>query len=484
MSLLQKHKKLVLGFFITILLLFSGIILFYKLGHEAFQDYDEATYAEITSESLAHGNVFSLTLLNSPYFRKPPLLFWLTDASNEVIKNPEVADRLPSALSALLLIELVMLVCYEAGGGYAAALISGAILATTSAFIEPARQVRFDILVSLFIIATFYAVLRAKKNPTWYLAAGIFLGLAFLSKDVISVFAVIAGVSYLFLDQRFAFFRNKYFWWGIGLFFVVVLPWHLYETFKYGAAFWQSYIGTEVFSRVTTNIFGSGFGPTNLDYDDYFFTFAAPWAQFLIASLLAFPFFYKKMNRNVRNVILASGISLLAIIAVLLISHTKALSYLIPAYPFIAIIVALTISELYRLNRLVVRALLALALLIAIPFGMYFTVTNALHINSYYAYEVEYSFEEEQIGLTLRALTSSPVVYTYNDDDYGTIEYYSTLPFTKNPYVLLLSSESKVVGNSYVFSASSRSELASAFPSYTFIPIYTGADVSLFAIKL
>ena len=79
--------------------------------------------------------------------------------------NMEAAARLPSALSGLILIVVVMLLVYEATGNAYGAAFGGAILLTTSAFIEPARQVRFDILVSLWILLAVYAFLTGLSAP-------------------------------------------------------------------------------------------------------------------------------------------------------------------------------------------------------------------------------------------------------------------------------------------------------------------------------
>jgi 4-amino-4-deoxy-L-arabinose transferase-like glycosyltransferase len=350
MKLVSKYKKQSFAVLAAVLLLGSAWLLFYKLGHEALQDYDEATYAEVTGESLAHGNYLSFTLLNSPYFKKPPLLFWLIDASREVVPNQEVAMRLPSAISAFALIIVVALLCFEVSGNAWAALLGGTILATIGTFIEFSRQDRFDALVSLFIIATIYAWIKAAKNPKWYVAAGIFFGLAFLAKDVISFFAGVTILSYACMRRDFSFFKNKFFWIGTALSLIVIVPWHVYETLKYGMAFWDTYLGGEVVERVQMNIFGVGYGPTNTDYDWFFLNFAEPWAVLFFAALVTPIIFFKKLLPVVRATLVSCVVTLVVIGAVLAFSHTKAISYLIPLYPFMAIVIALCASEAWRLG--------------------------------------------------------------------------------------------------------------------------------------
>ena len=483
MSFFTEYRKQILILATAIVILGSAFLLLYKLGHGAFQDYDEATYAEVTSESLAHGNLFSFTLINNPYFKKPPLLFWLIDVSREVIPNQEVAARLPGALAGLALVIVVMLLCLEVSGSILTALLGASILATTGTFIEFARQVRFDILVSLFLVATLYAWIKAEKNPKWFVAAGIFFGLAFLSKDVISAFAGVAVLSYACMRRDFSFFKSKHFWEGFVLSLVIIVPWHLYETIRYGWAFWQTYLGAEVLTRVQANIFGNGYGPTNTDYDWFFFNFAAPWAQAFFAALLVPLLFFKKLNSRVRNIIISCLVTIVAIGTVLFFSLTKAISYLIPLYPFIAIVIALCIGEAWRLGGKEIRSAVLGALIVLLPYAVSVAINEGFDSKDYYAYQVEYAHEEKAIGELIASSGPNPMVFVYNDNDLGTIEYYSKLPFTKNEYVYSLSDTSIITPNSLVFTHSTLPELTSTFPEFNFKELYTGADVSLFAVS-
>lgn len=480
----------------TVALILAGAVLFaaaalllYRLGAAPFQDYDEATYAEVSSESLAHGNYLSLTFLNNPFFRKPPLLFWLTDASSSVIPDPEYAQRLPGALSALALIVVVMLVGFEASGSYAAAILGGAILTATSAFIEPARQLRFDVLVTLFIVATLYAVICAVRNPRWYIVAGALLGLAILAKGVIAGFAVVAAGSYLLLAgtgsfrQRLSFLRNGYFWGGVAALLIIAVPWHAYETLKFGTAFWQSYVGNEVLARVQTNLFVGTEAPTNADYLSYLIAFGAPWTEAFFALLLALPFLYRRIDARARPAFIASVLTIVSILSVMFISQTKAASYLIPLYPFIAIVLALGIHSLYLRSDPKIRLDVICATVGCAVFGFALAACNGFHINPYFATQDELAREEKIVGMIIRSTTAVPAVYEYQDDDIGSIQYYAALPFTNHPYMLLLSDASVVMPGSLVVTTVSSSTLAREFPKLHFTPEYQGTDVSLFAAE-
>ncbi|MDB5265522.1 MAG: 4-amino-4-deoxy-L-arabinose transferase or related glycosyltransferase of family [Parcubacteria group bacterium] len=484
----MSDKKKIYGVLIGVVLVAAAGLLLYRLGAEPFQDYDEATYAEVTAESMAHGNFLSFTFLNNHYFKKPPLLFWLLSASKDLVPNEELALRLPGALSALALIALVMLVCFEAGGGAASAVLAGAILSTTSAFIEPARQVRFDLLVSFFVVAVLYAGMRAKRDARWYVAAGALFGLAILAKGVIAIFAVIAVGSYILLStpgalrERFSFLRNGYFWGGVVALLLITVPWHAYETYRFGEEFWDSYLGNEVISRLQMNLFAGTNAPSNLGYLWYLFSFAAPWAELLLGMLLALPFLYKRINIHIRSTLYASIITILSLVVVLALSQTKAVSYLIPLYPFIAIALALGIVEFCRKSRSSVRFDIVCALVFLALFGFGLTLYNAFHINPYYSLQETLATEEKAVGLIIHSTNPSPAVYEYQYDSIGSIQFYGELPFTANPYVLLLSNTSEPVPGSLVVTTAASATLTQQFPHHHFTPEYIGTSVSLFRI--
>ncbi len=469
-------------------LVVAAVLLLFRLDAQAFQDYDEATYAEITHESIVNGNALSMTFLNNPYFRKPPLLFWLTSASARVIPNEEAAMRFPSALAALALIALIMCIAFEASGSMGTAALAGTILVTTGAFIEPARQVRFDVVVLLFIIAAFYAGIRATRDARWYLLTGIALGLAILTKGIIAGFALIALVSYALLStpgsvrQRLAFLKNSYVWFGTLACIAVAAPWHLYETVKYGTTFWQSYVGNEVVSRLGTNLFAGTNAPTNEGYAWYLLNFGAPWTEIFCAVLGAFLLWKRDIDARMRAVLASSCITALSILIVMGLSRTKAISYLIPFYPFMALTVALGMRYAYLRSTTTIRMVLASALAACCAVALSLTVYNAFHLNPYYQAQDQLAQEEKMIGKIIRNTDEVPAVYEYRTDTIGSIQYYAALPFTDHPFVLLLSDTSVVQPGSFIVTTVSSAALAAQFPDYRFVLVYVGSDLSLFRV--
>ncbi|HWU24488.1 MAG TPA: glycosyltransferase family 39 protein [Candidatus Paceibacterota bacterium] len=488
MEAVAKYRTPLAAVAALAVLLFSGYCLFYKLGNEPFQDYDEATYAQVTHESLEHGNLSGLTFLNQPYFRKPPLLFWMTTASSHLFADAEFADRFPSALAGIAAIILVALICIEAGAGIGTGLVAAGILATTATWMEFARDVRFDNLVAFFALAAFYAGMRAVRDSRWFVMVGITLALAILSKSVMAIFGGIGVLAILLFEKKLLrSFRDRWLWFGVAAFMLVAAPWHLYMTITYGTAFWHSYLGTEVLERASTNLFPGGTNPTNADYLSYLASNAAPWIQLFILSCAGMPFFFRRMAGTLRTVFAASFIVVLSVVAVAFVSETKAFGYLIPMYPFLAVFLALAGRELWRAeakSRFADTLTLALAALtIALfAYAAVFTRYEALHIDPYYGWELSQAYEEHAIGEMI-AQAQHPEVYVYgNYGDLGSIYYYSKLPDTKNPFILLWSASSTPASSStaFIIASSSLASLSNSFPDFRFTQAYSGNFVSLF----
>jgi 4-amino-4-deoxy-L-arabinose transferase-like glycosyltransferase len=422
------HRKISRGglFAVAVVLLVSAFLLFYHLGSEPLQDYDEATYAEVSTEAIASHSYVALTFMDKAYFKKPPVLFWLMDVSESLVPNPEVAARLPGTLSGLLLIGLVIFFAYEATQNEYAGAAAGAILATTSAFIESARQARFDILVTFFIIASVYAFFRAISTGKriWYFWFGILLGMTFLTKGPLAAYAVVSVLAIALAYKSYKWFFDPYFWAGVAGFFVVVVPWHLYETFRFGTAFWEEYLGDEIVNRVGETLFT---GPTNGEYLTYLFSFALPWSMVFCGSLVVLALFWKWMTPKARGLSAASGIGVAIVLIVCFVTKTKAVTYLIPLYPFMALAIAIAGYELVsKMKPAGVKALLGVGFLILAEYGLEISIYNGFHINPYYSTEVVLAQNEKPIGEMLLADHAS-TFYVDDVTTLGSIMYYSRI---------------------------------------------------------
>jgi len=87
-----------------VVLLLGGWTLFFQLGEGSLNDWDEATYAEIAREMVTRGDWITPYWNGAPFHDKPPLVMWFMAAGMTIIKSPELAARLPSAIAGLFAI--------------------------------------------------------------------------------------------------------------------------------------------------------------------------------------------------------------------------------------------------------------------------------------------------------------------------------------------------------------------------------------------
>ena len=455
----------------------SSIFLLWRLGDEPLQDYDEATYAQVVHEALADGNFISFTYGGADYFKKPPLMFWLMGASESVLGETPFAMRLPFALSGIALISVLIALAYEASGDLLVAALAGAIALTTGPLMETARQVRMDVPVTFCIVAAVYFFLRGLRDKRWFLVFGLFAGLAVLIKSVIASFAFLAAFFILLFLRRFSVLKEKYFWYGIGVSLLVALPWHSAETVRYGWAFWQQYIGVEVLDRTQQNLFWT-VTVTNSDLWNYIQQFFEPWLTVFFFCLAYVALRWKFLEERTHAVILASSATLFSMLAVFLIAVTKAPTYLIPLYPFAALIIALACSPALiskRHHTATTALVVAVALLL---WGGVLTVYNAYHYNPYYSIQLSMAVDEKAIGEQLKTLPEGQQWYVYSDENLGSIMFYSQ----RLSSIELLPGAHILPGNVIVVDSNATTKLSAAFPNLKTMTLYKGSQVTLLSV--
>ncbi|HEV7448912.1 MAG TPA: glycosyltransferase family 39 protein [Candidatus Paceibacterota bacterium] len=319
----------------------------HDLGQTPLQLYDEGTYAQVTGESLARGNFLDFTLGGLPWLEKPPLYFWLAGITTYVTHDQALGIRLPAALFAIAVVFMTMLLAYNATKNYFVAALAGLLLVATGPFMQGAREARFDILIAFFTLLAYWAVFN--KKYIWF---GVAVALAVLTKSVIAIFAAAALPIVSLWLWDFVWFKDRRFWLGIGLAVVIVAPWHIYEWWQYSGEFWRQYVGYHVLARFESNLFIKS--ELQTDYMGRLFDYAKPLLGALFLSFVSVPLFIRDINMQSRTQLLA-GLSLLALMVVVFFSaQTRALSYLIPLYPFAALFVSLTfyyLVSVYKTRR-------------------------------------------------------------------------------------------------------------------------------------
>ncbi len=472
----HKHVGIIL---VTLVMLWTSVAVVYHLGTEPLQDYDESTYAQVAHEIRTEHHLCSLTYAGNAYVRKPPLLFWFMSASGSVLGETPFDLRLPSALSGIALVALVILLAFELSGSSILAAFAGAILATTSPYIEAARQVRMDVLVTLCIVATVYFFVRAMRAPTqtqqgWFLLFGVAAGLAILAKSVIAAFALVPVMCIIVLCRQLAVLWNKRLWYGIGATIFVAAPWHIYETVRLGSVFWQQYIGVEVIARTHTNAFGTVIN-TNDILLRYFEQFCQPWLLLSCISGALLVVGWSTIECQRRAFVVSCIITVTCIATLFFSTATKAPTYFLPLYPFAALAIALSIPPIP--SRLL-RALLPGVLVCLVLVAAQFTIYNAYHLNPYYAYTVTLAQEESVVAALINKTPLATPWYAYGDEELGSIKFY-----TQRLDPLAVSDTSTPTPGSLIVTYSSAyANFLKEYPTITTTTLYRGRHVTLLRV--
>lgn len=450
----------------TVTFALGAVLLFWQLGAAPLADYDEASYAQMTREALESRDFVSPHYLGKPFLEKPPLYLWLAEASSAVIPSPELAMRIPSALAGLATVLALMLLAFELTRNRFAAALSGAVLLSTGPFIEAARQARLDTLAVLCIVLSAYFFVRGLRDRRWYLAMGAALGLCVLAKSVLVLFAVFAIFALAAALRRWDWLRERHVWLGLLLGALIIIPWHAYQWVRFGGEFWDSYLGYGVLERFASRDFPFS---ARADYIGYLLQYAYPWSLLAPALLAVGIAGRKHLSTGGLRAITASTLALVLIGLVLFGSHSKIESYLLPLYPFMALLIAAALAELARHAATRTNILFFASLLcVSFSWGIY----NGWHINPYFAAQDELAREEKDIGFALLARAETPF-YAFGTSRVESIIFYSgntrawELPERHIP----------PVGSVIILPPGSHQALYEQHPEFSTVSVYEGSQL-------
>jgi len=234
-----------------------GIIYGFRLVSYALCNPDEGRYAEIPREMLASGDWVTPRLNGVNYFEKPPLVYWLTAASQAVFGSGEVASRCVPAAFALVGI-LLTYATTRRFYGRDAGLAAAAVLGSCVLFFVLGHILLLDMAVSVLMSATLFCfILGVQEAPgprrRWFFY-GLYASaaLATLTKGLIG-FLVTGAVMFLWLliCNQWRRLRPMHLPTGILLFLAIALPWHLLAA-KHNETWVHRYLVYEHLERFLT----------------------------------------------------------------------------------------------------------------------------------------------------------------------------------------------------------------------------------------
>jgi 4-amino-4-deoxy-L-arabinose transferase-like glycosyltransferase len=215
-------------------MLFAVIIFIPFTGAVHLFDWDEINFAESAREMLLTGEYFRVQINYRAFWEKPPLFFWLQVLSMKVFGINEFAARFPNAVCGIITLGVLFHVASKHFSRNVAIwwvlLMAGSItphLYFKSGIIDP--------WFNLFIFLGVYQLIQASSKASGYnmnhfLFAGLFAGLAFLTKGPVAL--IIIGLTlcvYLVVSRFKLFFGVKHVLSAFAVFIFISSIWVLPE---------------------------------------------------------------------------------------------------------------------------------------------------------------------------------------------------------------------------------------------------------------
>lgn len=474
--LLYFKKK---SFYATsILFAICFYMIFINLGANKFIAFDEAIYAKVAKNMFETGDLMTLTwrAYDLNWFEKPSLYFVLTSFVYSIFGVSEFSARFVTAFFSII----CLIYTYRLGKalkdsvtGYFAVLA----LVLNVSYLYYSRTAMLDVILTAFITASVFYFLKFQKEKRNIdlVLTGISVGLAVMVKSIVGFLPL--GIFFLFYIFSFikkdSNFKEAIKELSIITFssLAVCAPWHIYMWFLHGSDFINSYFGYHLFKRYTSAIEDKG-GPWY-----YYFVVIRNtmrvWYLVLLPSIAYFIFkLYKEKFSKDKIIIL---IAVFVVMIFFSTSSSKLKWYIMPIYPFLAIICGYFISEskelFYKKSKSLVATFIIFYLFIFGNFYYFYTQRGMVYTGDLTGRIVTLILKNNE-------LPKNEVAYTYFDKtDYPVALYYSEKPFELADFSPLKQSLTNlkkdnngiIVTNTFITSQSRFKSLKNTFPELTII---------------
>ncbi|OGY92874.1 MAG: hypothetical protein A3B31_01910 [Candidatus Komeilibacteria bacterium RIFCSPLOWO2_01_FULL_53_11] len=398
----------------------------WNLNTLPFVDYDEATYAQVSDHTQDSGDLLTLRRYGEPWFEKPPLYFWMSGVTTSIFGKHEYAYRLPSVVMALLALVFLWLIVRRLSGDALRASFATLVLLSWPFYYLAARQVRLDIPVIAMILASLAALVYGSRKQQWLIAVMPAIAFGFMLKSFIALLALPVLAVFSLVYREWRWLRSRYLWYGSAAALLIVVPWHAYEVQQWGSEFVSVYFGFHFFERAIGGI-GQNAGFQLFAYVRQLWYYGQPWAIVTFGAVIAYGSLrvLRRQPTDRDRLLEASLVTMIVIVLLFGFAQTRILTYLLPAFPFAAIVIASAAAALWRSfrNRFVQ---VTVAILFVVAFGYSVSLgsgTDPRVISSMYS---EWVPTQKAIGQIVRgSATPEAHFYIMEWPQHETLRYYS-----------------------------------------------------------
>ncbi|HZW70669.1 MAG TPA: glycosyltransferase family 39 protein, partial [Hanamia sp.] len=230
-----------------------GILFFIPfLGRVHLFDWDEINFAESAREMIVTGNYHRVQINFQPFWEKPPFFFWLQAGAMKVFGVNEFAARFPNAIFGIITLVTFFLIGKKYKSPRFGFIWAISYLGTflphlyfKSGIIDPVFN--YFIFLGVYFM---YLDLSGKYYVNKYLyvaLAGLFIGLATLTKGPVGLLVFLISFFIYFLFTRFKNFPNiKKIIVFIFFFTLICLLWFGEEIMEHGFWFLKEFLAYQV----------------------------------------------------------------------------------------------------------------------------------------------------------------------------------------------------------------------------------------------
>ena len=349
-------------------ILIASFNAFFLLSASKIQEWDEARRGVSAYEMLTNGRYIGNTFQGQVDYwsAKPPLGLWLVQFSYRIAGTNRFGLRLPSALSAIVAV-IVLIMIARRLYGVKIAWMSGAILATTFPFflVHSARAGEYDAPVVLLISLQLYLYISDWKPAIRCFGLGLLFGLLFLLKS----FVVLVPIGILTADLawhgRLRDLRAQRLLIGLAAALMVVAPWAAARYQFDGLAFFSRMIDADIFQRGFSSIEGHQKSPWY--YVIRLWKTNTPWMVCLVGSALCL---WRMKGFSGRASLEKYSLPMCwALIPIIIAScaRTRVEWYINPSYPGLALCIAVVLAKGFEVPavRNVLRWLFLVSLMVS-----------------------------------------------------------------------------------------------------------------------
>ena len=326
------------------LLVLAAVIIFmvfFGIGGVPLLDPDEPVYAETAREMILTGDYLSPRIFGDYWYDKPPMYYWLVALAFHVFGDGEFAARFPAGLmaggTALMLYFSVTKLFNEKAGFWSSIVLSSSIM-----FFYMGKAAVTDTTLLFFMTGALLCFLHKR-----YWLMYVCMALATVTKGPIGVVfpGAIIFLYLLFMGQLREILRMHVIR-GILLYFLIASPWYYAMYTVHGMDFINTFLGFHNITRFTTPEHASRV--TFWYYLPVIILGMFPWTGILLQSIKSS---VSDSRIDDMRTLMFMHVWWVFVLLFFTICKTKLVSYILPMFPALAIIIGWNISRMVAKMR-------------------------------------------------------------------------------------------------------------------------------------